>query len=62
MLSLLEKLESEPESHFERTLVCEPDDAFILSQSNIDAAEEYLHRLEKDLPVSVVSLLSQVKC
>ncbi len=39
IVSTLEQLECEPNTSFERTVVCENDDEFILSADNLDAVE-----------------------
>ncbi len=56
ILSFLEVLESEPENSFERQVVCEPEDMFILSADNMDAVEKYLEKLEKNVEVRSSSL------
>jgi len=49
ILALLEKLEAEPESSFERTVACEEDEAVVLSVANLDSVETFLARLEAEL-------------
>ncbi len=39
ILGMLEQLEAEPDSSFERNVVCEEDEAFVLSADNLDAVE-----------------------
>lgn len=59
ILQLLEQLEGEPNTTFERNVVCEADEAFVLSASNLDAVEEYLHTLEKQVEVRKLSFTQQ---
>lgn len=42
----MEALEDEPNSTFQRQVVCEEDDSFTLSEGNLFAVEEYLQELE----------------
>lgn len=46
VIDLMERLEAEPDSTFERTLVCENDAAFILSTQNLQMVQDMLRRLE----------------
>ncbi len=39
ILQLLEQLECEPDNSFERTIVCEDEESFVLSAANLDAVE-----------------------
>ncbi|XP_059083694.1 protein regulator of cytokinesis 1-like [Tigriopus californicus] len=49
IIDLLERLEAEPNTTFERTLVCENDAAFILSTPNLQSVKDMLRRLEERL-------------
>lgn len=47
IIGILEHLGEEPNSQFERVIVCEEDEAFILSAHNLEEAEKYWKSLER---------------
>ena len=47
------QLEAEPNSSFERLVVCEADEVFILSSANLEAVEKILHGLQNQLKANV---------
>jgi protein regulator of cytokinesis 1 len=53
ILNLYEKMDSEPKTSFERMVVCEDDEAFILSSSNLESVEKMLYDLQNQLQASI---------
>lgn len=49
VITLLEELEAEPDTTFERNVVCEDDDSFVLSASNLQALDEVHKKLERKI-------------
>jgi methylphosphotriester-DNA--protein-cysteine methyltransferase len=47
VICLLESLELEPETSFERTIVCEEDSSIVLSEENLLRVSQMLTRLEQ---------------
>ena len=53
ILNLYEKMDSEPRTSFERMVVCEDDEDFILSSSNLESVEKMLYDLQNQLEASI---------